>query len=146
MGNCHVASFWNYRIPICLIDLGWANLLHFGGSSQLSPTSPPSRPGCSTNGNVVKTAHACKPQRPGTPAGAGGVYLSGWRRGPGLSYLLGRARLTLASPSATLGGGERWHLSNRLRSKKNPRSDRSTACVRRRRLSEGSALQSSQYS
>jgi hypothetical protein len=69
-----------------------------------SPTSPPSRPRCSTNDYVVCNAPACNLQRPGTPAGARGVYLSRWRRRPGLSYLLGRAGLTVASPYAAF----RW--------------------------------------
>ena len=56
------------------------------------------------NDYVQSAAPACNPQRPGTPAGAGRAYSSRWRRGPGLSYLLGRAGLTLASPYAAF----RW--------------------------------------
>jgi hypothetical protein len=73
-----------------------------GGPS--SPTSPLVLPRGSTNDYVQSAAPACSPQRPGTPAGAGRAYLTWWRRGPGLSYLLGRAGLTLASPYATF----RW--------------------------------------
>jgi hypothetical protein len=46
-------------------------------------------------------------QRPGTPAGAGRAYLSRWRRGPGLSYRLGRVGHTLASPSTAV----RWQTA-----------------------------------
>ena len=104
------------RNPACALHLPST-----GGPS--SPTSPPVLPRCSTNDYVVCNAPACNPQRRGTPAGAGGAYLSRWRRGPGLSYLLGRAQLTVASPSATL----RWPcepVSQRLWRLRSLRSDR----------------------
>jgi hypothetical protein len=85
------------RNPACALHLP-------DTSGPSSPTSPPVLPRCSTNDYVQFTAPACSPQRPGTLAGAGRAYLTRWRRGPGLSYLLGRAGLTLASPYATF----RW--------------------------------------
>ena len=106
-----------------------AGALHLpdtGGPS--SPTSPPVRPRCSTNDYVQSAAPACNPQRPGTPAGAGRAYSSRWRRGPGLSYRLGRARHTLASPSTAV----RWQTAapgQQTQIKKKPRSDRRTAGV-----------------
>jgi hypothetical protein len=54
--------------------------------------------GANWNITLIIITLACNLQRPSTLAGAGGVYLSRWRRGPGLSYLLGRAGLTVASP------------------------------------------------
>jgi hypothetical protein len=68
-----------------------------------SPTSPPSQPRCSTNDYVVCNAPACNLQRPGTPEGAGGVYLSRWRRRPGLSYLLVDGNAQLDHDGARMG-------------------------------------------
>ena len=104
------------RNPACALHLP-----DTGGPS--SPTSPPVLPRCSTNDYVQFTAPACSPQRPGTLAGAARAYLTQWRRGPGLSYLLGRAGLTLASPYATF----RWPCEpacQRLWKLRSLRSDR----------------------
>ena len=100
----------------------------YGAAASSATTSLPSRPRCSTNDYVVCNAPACNPQRRGTPAGAGRAYSSRWRRGPGLSYRLGRAGHTLASPSATV----RWQTvapGQQTQIKKKPRSDRRTAGV-----------------